>query len=112
MPSIKEKAAQTAKRAGLLSGGVFLCTVGLGFLTLALWFQLVIHVTPTQAALILAVGYMIIGLILIAVGKTAPDDGVPSTEQKPPQPPSQASPLVQAFLHGLDAGSRAGRKDR
>lgn len=111
MRSIKQKAAQTAKRAGLLTCGLLLCTVGVGFLTLAVWFQLVIYVTLTQAALILAAAYVIFGLILIAFGRSTPDNKVAPVERNQPQPSSQAPPLVQAFLYGLEAGSRAPDKD-
>lgn len=107
MGLIKQKAAQTAKRAGLLSAGLLLCVVAVGFLTLAAWFQLVLYVTLTQAALILAAIYATFGVTFIVVGKSAPDEALTPAEHPTSPPASQAPPLVQAFLHGLEAGSRA-----
>jgi len=113
MFDIKDKAAQTAKRAGLISAGGLCCLVGAAFLTLAAWFYLVAVLDPMAAALILAGVYLGLGLILIGVGssRTAhhPQTPPPSYAAKPAEASGFSSPLVQAFLHGLDAGRRADR---
>jgi hypothetical protein len=112
MLPIKQKARQTAKRAGLFAGGMVFIAVGVGFLTLAAWFQLRTGFSPAQAGLILAAAYLGIGLVLIGCARnTGPSEATPSSD-RPEKIPSEAPPLMQAFLYGIQAGSRQPRSDR
>jgi len=109
MFSIQQKAARTAKRAGLVSAGAFFCLIGTGFLTLAAWFFFITVYTALQSALIIAAIYFGIGLLLLALGqKRRPSEAQFAASQNR-APRSSAPPLVQAFLYGLDAGSKAKR---
>lgn len=106
MFSIEQKVADTAKRAGLLSGGLLLCAVGTGFLTVAGWLALVPIVGVQLTATIVAAAYLGVGCILIGVSAKGSD-------RKAPRKPSHASsdatapPIVQAFMFGLQAGAQA-----
>lgn len=107
MFGIQQKMAQTAKRAGFLSGGLLLCAVGVGFLTVSVWLGLVPFVGAPLTAAIIAGGYLGVGLILIGVGAGF---GHPTNQQSAAEPPkADGPPIVQAFLHGLQAGSNAER---
>ncbi|MCX7560196.1 phage holin family protein [Sulfitobacter sp. F26204] len=109
MRSIKQKAARTAKRAGLLTGAGVLMIVGTGFLTLAAWLYLTVGFSPMEAALIIAAVYFGTGLLLIGLGAREDHDADMRTDAQP-APPPEAPPLVQAFLFGMQAGTNSGRK--
>ncbi|WP_342076973.1 phage holin family protein [Yoonia sp. SS1-5] len=105
MFGIRKKAAKTAKRAGLLTGGLLLCTVGAGFLTLAGWLALVPIVSMQMTATIIAAIYLGIGLIMIGIGvrsETAADQPVHQ-----PQAAADGPPILQAFMYGLQAGAQS-----
>ncbi|WP_366869285.1 phage holin family protein [uncultured Tateyamaria sp.] len=108
MFGIREKVAQTARRAGLLSGGLLLCTVGFGFLTTAAWFALLPTVGITVTALIVGAAYAGIGLILIGVGSVQTKGHRPAQPQQAADAPD-SPPIVQAFMYGLQAGTQADR---
>ncbi len=113
MFGIKDKVADTAKRAGLLSGGLLFCLVGLGFLTVSGWFALLPILGVQTTALVIAGAYLGIGLIMIGVGsqsrqRVAPH---PATQPEPTSAP-QDPPMMQAFMYGLQAGSQANRSRR
>ncbi len=104
MFGIQKKVATTAKRAGLLTGGLLLCIVGTGFLTVAGWLALLPLVGVQSTAAIFAGLYLGIGLILI--GLSTRSDG----KQEPhaaTETHSEGPPIVQAFMYGLQAGARA-----
>lgn len=106
MFGIGETIAHSAKRAGLLSGGLLLCTVGTGFLTVSGWFALWPVMGTAMTALIIAGIYLGVGLILI--GASAQSKPTAPIAQQPSAPQAaQTPPLMQAFLYGLQAGSQA-----
>ncbi|MBB5723980.1 hypothetical protein FHS72_003628 [Loktanella ponticola] len=113
MFGIKDKVARTAKRAGLISAGTVCCTVGVGFLTASGWLALAPTVGPATAAFIIAGVYIGVGLILIALGANDP-----ATQHRPPaaaeQPKTatQAPPLMQAFMFGMETGVKADKRRR
>lgn len=107
MLSIRQKAKKSAQRAALVSLGALMLFVGVGFLTLAAWFFLSVSFSPLESAMILAGAYVGGGLIVLAVGTRSGD---PAKEDfAPEQPPkqSEAPPLVQAFVYGMQAGAKA-----
>lgn len=106
MFSLKQKATQTAKRAGLMTAGVTLCAIGIGFCTAAAWLQLSVTFSLVHTALIIAACYLGIGFVLIAVGRSPNKDTNPSTAFTS-ETKSDAPPLMQAFLHGMQAGANA-----
>ena len=112
MFGIEQKVANTAKRAGLLSGGLLLCSVGVGFLTVAGWLALVPVVGMQTTALIVAGTYLGIGLLMIGVGsgdskKLSHDANAHHASAQPSASTPNGPPIVQAFLYGLQAGSQA-----
>lgn len=110
MFGIKEKLARSAKRAGLMSGGLLCCMVGTGFMTVSAWFGLVPQLgVPTTAAIIAGV-YIGVGLILIGLSSREDHPAVSAAATEPT--PSQAPPLTQAFLYGLQAGNQASKSRR
>ncbi len=107
MLGIEQKVARTAKRAGLLSGGLLLCAVGTGFLTIAGWLALVPMVGMQVTAAIIAAIYLGAGLICVGVS-THRTDHDSSTQPDPVAPlETKGPPVMQAFMYGLQAGSQA-----
>ncbi|MGJ8616639.1 MAG: phage holin family protein [Sulfitobacter sp.] len=109
MFSIKKKATQTAKRAGLLTVGGILCAIGVGFFTLAAWLYLLTVVSALQAALIIGAGYFGIGLIMIGLGTKKPHQPEPLRDPETARQPD-VPPLLQALLFGIEAGSKVSGK--
>lgn len=109
MFGIRKKAANTAKRAGFLTGGLLLCCVGAAFLTLAGWLTLVPLVGMQTTATIVAATYLGIGLILIGIGARSGSDNeaTKGLHDQPAQTPTSGPPIIQAFMYGLEAGARS-----
>ncbi len=109
MFGIEEKVANTAKRAGFLSGGLLLCSVGGGFLTVAAWLALVPTVGAQLTATIIAGVYLGLGFILLGLSAKGSDQ---KADQTPKQTDADvaAPPIVQAFMYGLQAGAQAEQK--
>ncbi len=109
MTGLKRKAARTAQRVGILTIGTLLCVVGVGFLTVAAWITLSLMVSVQMTALIIGAAYSGVGLLLIGItiSSETPKQNGPTysaAEQ------TDAPPIVQAFLHGLQAGAKAGQR--
>ncbi len=109
--SLKSKAAKTAKRAGLLTGGLLAMTVGAAFLTVAAWIYLAAVTDTLTAALVIGGAYSGIGLLLAGMASTGSSQ---DTEAEAAHHAAQQShtageqpPLVQAFLVGMQAGANA-----
>ncbi len=110
---IREKAKRTVKRAGLLTGGLLLCTVGIGFLTVAAWLALVPTVGVQTAATIIAAAYLGSGLILVGLATASSGASGHRSEQHTKNAaaaPSDGPPIMQAFMYGLQAGAQADQK--
>lgn len=106
MFGIRKKIARVAKRAGLLTGGLLLCSVGAGFLTVAAWLGLSPIIGAQMTAITIAAVYLGFGLIMIGIASSKPME----MEQTPQQPKSEASdtsPIIEAFMYGLKAGSKS-----
>jgi hypothetical protein len=111
MFAIEQKVANTAKRAGLLSGGLLFCLVGAGFLTVAGWLALTPIIGAKLTALVIAGVYLGFGCIMIGLGtKSVGQD--PVQTGKRPEADAAAPPIVQAFMFGLQAGSQAEQRRR
>lgn len=116
LSAIEDKVAQVGRRAALgLSAGIFIA-VGLGFATTALWIVLAETLSSLHAAGIIAMIYIGIALILIGMmigsPKSANHTAPKAMPPEQPSPPSNAPPLVQAFLFGLQAGTDAAKTRR
>lgn len=110
---IRAKLADTARRAGLLTGGLLLCSVGTAFLTVAAWLALLPIVGAALTAAIVASVYLGIGLILIGVslqGRRALAQSADAAASPPVTPLN--SPMMEAFLYGIQAGAKADRARR
>lgn len=106
MFGIRKKVATTAKRAGLLTGGLLFCLTGVAFLTVAGWIALLPIVGAQSTAVIFAGLYLGLGLIL--VGLSSGSDADEAAEMHPPTTPQgEGPPIVQAFMYGLQAGAQA-----
>ncbi|WP_424985871.1 phage holin family protein [Microbulbifer sp. S227A] len=110
---LKRRAARAALQTALLGGGALLVLAGIGFLVAALWLYLSLQYGAPFASLIVGTACLGFGLIVIgfAIAKPAPRPATHS-DQPPPEPPADASdapPLVQAFLYGMQAGIKAGK---
>lgn len=106
MVNIKQKAAKTAKKAGFLSGGLLLCAAGIAFLTVAVWFALLPHYGVPMTATLVGCIYLGAGCIFIAVGlrRTEPvEKSAPTHDPATSDDPS----VLQAFMYGLQAGTKA-----
>lgn len=115
MFGIEKKLARTARRAGLLSGGLLLCTVGVGFLTVAGWFALSPVIGVQNTALVIAGIYVGTGLIMIGIGAHRSSHGSHRSHDARAQPdaaPTRSPPIVEAFMYGLQAGARADQARR
>ena len=106
MFNIEKKITNTAKKAGFLSGGLLLCSVGTGFLTVAGWLTLLPLVGTAATALIVACVYLGFGLILFAFGSTGKAE-VPQPPAKEQDTSVDGPPILQAFLFGMQAGAKA-----
>lgn len=111
MLSLQQKATQTAKRAGLMTAGLLLCAVGVGFLTTAAWLQLAVTFSNALSALIIAVVYLGAGLLAMGLSKN-PAQSTESTEAHFSAQKSDAPPIMQAFLYGIQAGANARKPKR
>lgn len=106
MLSIEKRVAQTAKRAGFLTGSLLLCAIGVGFLTAAIWLALASSLGAQTATFIVAFAYLGAGCILMALGRTAP------SEERKKTASENGPPVMQAFLYGLQAGAQSGQARR
>lgn len=111
LAGLKSKAAHTAKRAGLLTGGLLAICVGLAFLTAASWIYLSTVTDVMTAALIIGATYTGVGLLTVGIAstdpKTAQDQHTIHHAPHGPDGQNQQPPLMQAFLHGMQAGVSA-----
>ena len=112
MFSIEQKVARTAKRAGFLSGGLLLCTVGVGFLTVAGWFALYPLIGVLNTALVCGGVYLGIGLIMIGAGSHPSAQSAQEALPKPTEQNAATPPIIEAFMYGLQAGARADQARR
>ncbi|MBZ8118932.1 phage holin family protein [Roseovarius sp. LXJ103] len=105
----KHSAAQLARKTGLLTGGLLCIAVGAGFLTVAAWIALASAYDALMAAGITGAVYVGVGFVIIGLAGSGPRGQMPQPEPKPKSAPrpSSAPPLMQAFLHGMQAGAEA-----
>ncbi|MDU9005799.1 phage holin family protein [Sedimentitalea todarodis] len=110
---LKKAAARAALKTAMLSGGAVCVLVGIGFLTMALWMYLTVLYGAILASLIVGMAYLGVGLIVMGFSVAKPTHE-PAANAKPrpdeaPMDTSDAPPLVQAFLYGMQAGMKARR---
>jgi hypothetical protein len=104
LASVKYAAAHAVRKAALLTVGLLLLGVGLAFLTAAMWIVLSAAFGTLVAAAVLGAAYCGLGLIVIVLGSQ------PRVRHPVAAPTVGHSPLMQAFLAGLQAGSRPDRR--
>jgi len=101
--SVKYAAASAARKAALLTAGLLLLGIGLGFLTAAMWIVLSLAYGTLTAAAVLGAGYFGLGFIVLALASSPRRRAV-----VPPAPVHNR--LMEAFLAGLQAGTRPSRR--
>jgi hypothetical protein len=115
---LKTKAATTAKRAGLLSGGLLAIAVGAAFLTAAAWIYLANVMDAQMAALIIGGVYAGLGFVMVGLASSGGSREEPAAGQKASahgageQGAGAQPPLMQAFLQGMQAGVSATQSRR
>ncbi len=108
MFGIEKKVTRTAKRAGLYTGGLLLCSVGVAFMTAAAWIALATALDAQIAAIVIGCAYLGVGLVIFGVAASSPSQEQPKAPHaEQPKAPSDAPPIVQAFMYGLQAGAEA-----
>ena len=110
---LKHSAGATARKAGLLSGGLLCVIVGAGFLTTAAWIYLASAFDPLMAAVVIGGIYTGVGLVTIGASLSSGSTTARhTTTQAAPvkSPVEDAPPLMQAFLFGLQAGANSERR--
>ena len=105
--ALKHSAVAAGRSLGLSLAGALCLGVGAGFLTVSAWLVLSLAYGAPMAGLILGAAYCGLGLILMALaGRRAPARNAPHRAAR--DIPADAPPLMQAFLHGMQAGASAG----
>ena len=112
MFGIEQRLAHTAKRAGLLSGGLLLCTVGAGFLTVAGWITLYPLIGIVNTALVFSGLYLGVGLIMIGAGAHRTSSRSHNASSQAQSRATTTQPIIEAFIFGVQAGARADRARR
>ncbi|MEM9583782.1 MAG: hypothetical protein AAGA08_11755 [Pseudomonadota bacterium] len=109
LDALKSKAACTAKRAGLLSGGLLMLSVGTAFLTVAAWIYLTSLADALTAATVIGAVYCGLGFVLFGWASTGTGRTKEHTvtEARSHATTEHHPPLMQAFLHGMQAGVNA-----
>ena len=107
--SLKSEVRATARRAGLLSGGLFAVAIGTGFLTVAAWIYLVAVADPLTAALTIGAAYFGFGLIVMGLASRPSAKYDAQNHEPAPHKPASVDqpPLMQAFMYGMTAGTNA-----
>jgi len=93
-----------ARKAGMISAGLLCILIGAGFLTGAAWIFLAATYDALIAASVIGAGYAGIGLLLVGLSASH-HEPAPQSEPKAKPASSDAPPLLQAFLFGLQAGA-------
>ncbi|RLJ51658.1 putative superfamily III holin-X [Litoreibacter meonggei] len=106
MFNIEQKVAKTARKVGLLSGGLLLCSIGIGFLTVAGWLALAPIVGVQLTATIMAGLYLGVGCIMIGISSRNSHSPEYQKQAEAPVKP-EGPPVMQAFMFGLQAGAKA-----
>ncbi len=106
LETLRTSAARTARRSALGLIGILTLTVGLGFLTAALWIFLVTIADSLTAAVVVGSAYVGIGLILLALATAR--NAEPRMHVRPERPMTTRMDVLVgiavAFLEGLGAG--------
>lgn len=113
-PSLRQTAVRTARKTALSLGAVVAFLIGAVFLTIAAW----IFLETAHGALVAAfvLGLIYLGLAAILIG-TAMSHGTPDhphsdcdARRSHPDTPEGMPPLVEAFIFGLTAALKSGKK--
>ncbi|MEM8655273.1 MAG: phage holin family protein [Pseudomonadota bacterium] len=108
LQALKDNIAQTAQRAALGGLGGLLMLAGVGFLTSALFLYLLTQTDPITACLVVGGGFSGLGLILLAISSSGRRVKPPAPKvAQPDLPHSAMTPVVVAFLDGLQQGMAA-----
>ena len=120
LTQIKHTATKAARKAGLMTGGLLCVVIGLGFLTVAAWLYLAAAIDRPSAAMIIGAIYAGLGLLLVGFASLKSPTSSESKSRFDPlrdaesqaKPATNSSPLMQAFLFGLQAGTSASSASR
>ncbi|EIE52857.1 hypothetical protein AL036_17315 [Salipiger aestuarii] len=103
--AIQARIHYTVRRTLGSALGGFLMVIGAGFLTVAAWIALVDAYDALTAALGIGAGFILLGVLVIAVSRRR--------QAYVPPPAAGLGPLIEAFLAGRAAGTsmRTGKSE-
>jgi hypothetical protein len=106
------RARRGARHAALLTISAILLATGVAFLTAALWIVAAAAWSAGAAALLLAMIYLGLGGIVLALALSRRRRVPPSVAATPPPQPAANpyAPMIEAFIFGLDTAIRLRRR--
>lgn len=106
MLGIEQKMRGAARKAGCITAGSVLATVGAAFLTGAAWIYLSAELSAFLAALVIGCAYMGVGAIVLALGvgssKSSHNDEPNHVKAETP-----AQLVLLSFLQGMEQGRQS-----
>lgn len=114
MFGIPQKIGVAARKAGVITAGAALTSVGVAFLTSATWIYLAAEHGTLFAASVIGLVFTGLGIILVATGSFAGRSNTEYHQQAAvsPQAESPAQMVVLSFLKGLEQGRQAAKTTR
>ncbi len=104
--ALKYRLRVAARNAGLIGIGALFLLIAVGFFTAAGWMLLAVAYGPLLATVL--IGCLFAGLGLVFVGVALRDS--PRHAPHPAEAKPKTTPLMEAFLVGLQAGTAARRR--
>ena len=108
MFGIEHRVAETARKAGLVTASAVLTSVGAAFWTTAAWIYLSTEHSAVFAAVLIALFYSGLGIVLLAIAISRPRQPDPR-ERDALGGLSPMQLVAVSFLQGLDQGKKARR---
>lgn len=114
MFGIGQKIGGAARKAGVVTAGAALTSVGVAFLTTAAWIFLAAEHGTLFAAAVIGLAFTGIGIIVVAMGASASDSKSNSSHRATvsTQAETPVQMVVLSFLQGLEQGRQAATTSR
>lgn len=111
MFGIEQKVRGAARKAGCITAGTLLASVGAAFLTAAAWIYLSAEFSSLMAAVVIGCIYLGVGAIVMAFGMGGSSEAAsPPKSSLNADTPSQM--VLLSFLQGMEQGRQAGYAKR